>query len=86
MKDCGLILGTNALVSLGFRVHHANGSLIQPDGVQNREDAPEVLQGTFGQKVCLGPYQSTAVKVQLGERVRGLPHIAGGANRNSHAI
>ena len=68
MTDCGLILGTNALVSLGFMVYHANGATIQPERIENREsNNSEVLRITFEQRLCLRSYQTKTVKVRVGE-------------------
>ena len=65
LKDCGLILGTNALVSLGFMVYHANGATIQPERIENREsNNSEVLRITFEQRLCLRSYQTKTVKVR----------------------
>ena len=32
LHNCGVILGTNALVDLGFQVIHSNGMVVQPQG------------------------------------------------------
>ena len=49
VKDCGLILGTNALVILGFMVYHANRATIQPERIENHEsNNSEVLRITLG--------------------------------------
>ena len=32
LHDCGIILGTNALVDLGFQVVHSNGTVVHPEG------------------------------------------------------
>ena len=54
VKDCCLILETNALVSLGFMVYHANGATIQPERIENCEsNNSEVLRITFEQRLCL---------------------------------
>lgn len=34
VANCDIILGTNALVSLGFRVTHSNGTEVHPEGHQ----------------------------------------------------
>ena len=68
VNDCGLILGTNALVSLRFMVYHVNGATIQPERIENRENNnSEVLRITFEQRLCLRSYQTKTVKVRLGE-------------------
>ena len=63
VKDCGLILGRNALVILGFMVYHSNGATIQPERVDNQKsNNSEVLHITR-----LGRSQTKAVKVRVGE-------------------
>ena len=34
LHNCGLILGTNALVDLGFQVMYSNGTVVHPEGYQ----------------------------------------------------
>ena len=44
LYNCGLILGTNALMSLGFVVSHSNGTVIEPTGDVKRESVARVFQ------------------------------------------
>ena len=72
LKDCALVLGTNALQSLGFQIMHPNGSLVQPVGVKAKPGQEESqplgtseVHVTLDKKLCLGPFQSKVAKVSL---------------------
>ena len=72
LYDCALVLGTNALETLGFRITHPSGELVgstkrgcQSVGIQTVESEISSDAGVhvvLDQKVCLGPFQSKVVK------------------------
>ena len=57
-----MVLGTNALVVLGFKVFHSNGTevpaLCKPGESQPSVSVTRVLQVTIEKNVCLGPGRS----------------------------
>ena len=49
LRNCGLILGTNALVDLGFQVTYSNGTVVHPEGFQvsvNPKQSPSTASST----------------------------------------
>ena len=59
MYNCGVVLGANALVVLGFKVFHSNGKEVpaqcEPGESQPSVSVISVLQVTDKKNVCLGP-------------------------------
>lgn len=52
LEDCTLVLGTNALEALGFRITHPNGELVSPVGrtcQSPEEQTAEVGTGVLDQ-------------------------------------
>jgi len=41
--NCIIVVGTNALVSLGFVVSHSNGTVIEPTGDVKRKSVARVF-------------------------------------------
>ena len=64
LYNCGLILGTNALVSLGFVVSHSNGIVIEPTGDVKRESVARVFQIVLTRDLHVGPFQTRPTPVQ----------------------
>jgi len=69
--NCGLVLGTNALVSLGFKVTHSNGTKVpaQPEHGESQLSTPvtSVLQVTAERNLRLGPGQTRTVCVNVSD-------------------
>ena len=69
--DCALVLGTNALETLGFRITNPNGEMVSPIGKRCQsaevqavelEDADAKVHVVLDQQLRLGPFQSKIVK------------------------
>jgi len=62
LGNCGVILGTNALLGLGFKVIHANGMEVHPQldngESQHTVSRTSLLQVTLGKDLHLGPWQT----------------------------
>jgi len=58
LYNSGLILGTNALVSLGFVVSHSNGTVIEPMGEAKRETVARVFQIVLTKDLYVGLIQT----------------------------
>ena len=43
LRNCGLILGTNALVDLGFQIMYSNGTVVHPEGYQASVNPKQIL-------------------------------------------
>ena len=65
LYDYALVLGTNALETLAFRITNPNGELVSLVGKKCQsaevqtvelEDADEKVHVVHGQKLCLGPF------------------------------
>ena len=71
LYNCGVILGTNALVVLGFKVFHSNGTEVpaqcEPEESQPSVSVTSVLQVTVEKNVCLGPGQTRTVHVRVND-------------------
>ena len=42
LQDCGVLLGTNALVNFGIEITHSDGSVIVPSNVRIQEEENKV--------------------------------------------
>ena len=71
LYDCALVLGTNALETLGFRITNPNGELVSPAGKRCQsaevqavepEDADAKVHVVLDQQMRLGSFQSKIVK------------------------
>ena len=71
MYDCALVLGTNALETLGFRITNPNGELVSPARKRCQsaevqavepEDADVKVHVVLDQQLRLGLFQSKIVK------------------------
>ena len=71
LHDCALVLGTNALETLGFRITNPNGELVSPAGKRCQsaevqavepEDADAKVHVVLDKQLRLGPFQSKIVK------------------------
>ena len=64
LQDCGVLLGTNALVDLGIEVTHRDGSVIAPSPVriQEEDNKVRILRLTLEKTVHLMPQQSKWVR------------------------
>ena len=71
MYDCALVLGTNALETLGFRITNPNGEMVSPIGKRCQsaevqavelEDADAKVHVVLDQQLRLGLFQSKIVK------------------------
>jgi len=63
LSNCGMVLGTNALISLGFVVAHANGTVIEPTGDMKRGSVTRVYQVVLTKDLHVGPFQTRPTPV-----------------------
>jgi len=62
MRNCGVILGTNATVGYGVQVVHENGTVVKPAVSDSTVSCKEVLCVTLSQVVHLAPQQTKVVR------------------------
>ena len=69
LYDCALVLGTNALETMGFRITHPNGKSVDSAGkcqlMRTAKPEPKSdaeVHVVLSQQLCLGPFQSKTVK------------------------
>ena len=77
LYNCGVVLGTNALVVLKFKVFHSNGTEVppqcEPGESQPSVSVTSVLQVTVEKNVCLGPGQTKTVCVRVNDNRDVIP-------------
>jgi len=80
LKNCRVLLGTNALVSLEFVATHSNGTVIEPTGDVKGEAVARVFYVVLAKDFHVGPFQARPTPVcidgdtcaAMGGTVRGL--------------
>ena len=77
LKDCAVLLGTNALVDYGFEVSHANGLAIQPTSTSQSKDM-NVLSVMLSEGVHLKPGHTKWVKVTVATNDGTTPSVSFG--------
>ena len=65
VRNCGVILGTNATVEYGVQVVHANGTVVRPADRSSTVSCKEVLCVTLSQVVHLAPQQTKVVRATV---------------------
>ena len=71
LEDCGVLMGTNALVKHGFTVTHSDGTQVEP----NRKDANvstmsmKMINVLLNETIHLKPQQSNVVQTVLEEKM-----------------
>ena len=63
LKNCAVLLGTNALTQFGFGLYHSNGTPIYPVGVRHNKDDGSTLYVTLQKSVHLKPRSTKCVQV-----------------------
>jgi len=62
VRNCRVILGTNAIVEYGVQVVHANGTVVEPVEIDSTVSSKEALCVTLLQVVHLAPQQTKVVR------------------------
>ena len=65
LKNCAVLLGTNALTQFGFGLYHSNGAPIYPVGVRQTKDDGSTLYVTLQKSVHLKPRSTKCVQVTV---------------------
>ena len=69
LRDCGILLGTNALVDSGMEVTHADGTVIAPSHYKtvesSQDDQVRILQLSLAKTIHLMPQQSKWVSATV---------------------
>ena len=71
LENCAVILGTNALESLGFNIVHQDGTIVEPEGQddsaepQPEKSKAEVLAISLSHVAWVGPQQTVIADVQV---------------------
>ena len=76
LKDCGLLIGTNASVAHGFRVIDSGGSEVTPtEKATNSGSCTQVLKMVLQETVHLKPNQTKLVKGTVPNKGRNDPEV-----------
>lgn len=77
LEDCGVLMGTNALVQHGFTVKHSNGTEVEPKikGSENAITVVKTIDVTLRETVHLKPHQTKIVKGALEEEAVAAPGV-----------
>ena len=70
LEDCGVLMGTNALVKYGFTVTHSNGTKVEPkpkDAVVEGTTTVKTINVVLKETVHLKPHQTKVTKSGLEE-------------------
>ena len=63
VKDCAMVLGTNALVEFGFQLVHTDGSVVSPASEDPKQPAvTAAVQVELAHTMHLAPGQTKLVK------------------------
>ena len=69
VRNCSVILGTNALTSLGFTVTHIDGTVVSPVESKAEAEQESMFCVTLQQSLRLDPYQTRSTDVSLSDEV-----------------
>ena len=77
LEDCGVLMGTNALVKHGFTVTHSNGTQVEPNTRDTKVStvAVKTINVVLKKTVHLKPHQTKIIKGDLEENVAATPGV-----------
>ena len=64
VKNCGLVLGTNAIPEFGIKMVHSNGEIVHPTS-KEVDELKQVARVILSQVAHLGPRETQEVKVEV---------------------